>query len=295
MLDGGARMSTYVTSDAHGHLAALRRAVGASGFGEGDELYVLGDMIDRGPDPLGVISYVRNLPNTHVLMGNHEQLMLEAIGVVGHPKDGAFDLSGISAYDFGTWTDWTNNGGGTTLTQLERLCDEDFADVLSWVGGLPAFACVQAGERTYALTHAGIDPRMAGVWLGENPGADVCDPESLEELLEAQDPADLLWVRESFWGYHTGLVGADGKGAVVIAGHTPSVYLPSFAGIEPGEATDEEGRGKVVELGADEATGGVADRVDIDCAAACGFGAGRVGVMRLEDHACWYAAVEQGE
>lgn len=288
-------MSTYVTSDAHGHLAALRQAVEASGFGEGDELYVLGDMIDRGPDPLGVISYVRGLPNTHVLLGNHEQLMLDAIEAVGHPHDGFFDLSGISSYDFGIWTDWTNNGGGTTLTQLEQLGSEDYADVLSWVGGLATFACVRVGERTYALTHAGIDPRMAGVWMSENPGADPCDPEVLGELLEAQDPGDLLWVREAFWGFHTGLVGADGAGPVVIAGHTPSVYLPSFAGLEPGEATDEDGRGKVVELGADEETCGVADRVDIDCAAACGFGAGRVGVMRLEDHACWYATVEQGE
>ncbi len=295
MFVGGVRVSTYVTSDAHGHVAALRSAIELSGFGDRDELYVLGDMIDRGPDPLGVISYVRSLPNTHVLMGNHEQLMLDAIEAVGDPQNGAFDLSGISAYDFAVWTDWTNNGGGKTLEQLERLEPEAYAEVLAWVRSLDTYACVRAGERTYALTHAGIEARAAGVWLSENPDADLNDPEVISELLEAQDEGDLLWVREAFWGYHTGLVNAEGAGPVVVAGHTPSVYLPTFAGVEPEQATNEDGQGTVVELGADEQTAYVADRIDIDCAAACGFGAGRVGVMRLEDHACWYASIEEGE
>ena len=51
----------------------------------------------------------------------------------------------------------------------------------------------------------------------------------------------------------------------------------------------------MVPVGACTATGGVADRIDIDCSAAAGAGQGRVGVRRLEDGAVFYAAIEPGE
>lgn len=72
-------MATYITSDAHGHLRALDQALEQAAPGADDTVYVLGDMIDRGPEPVGVINLVRSLPNVHVLMGNHERLMLNAI------------------------------------------------------------------------------------------------------------------------------------------------------------------------------------------------------------------------
>ena len=72
-------MAIYVTSDAHGHVRALDEALSKISLTSDDTLYVLGDMIDRGPDPVGVIKLVRSLPNARVLKGNHEQIMLDAI------------------------------------------------------------------------------------------------------------------------------------------------------------------------------------------------------------------------
>lgn len=69
-------MAIYVTSDAHGHVRALDEALSKISLTSDDTLYVLGDMIDRGPDPVGVINLVRSLPNSRVLKGNHEQIML---------------------------------------------------------------------------------------------------------------------------------------------------------------------------------------------------------------------------
>ena len=65
-------MAIYVTSDAHGHVRALDEALSKISLTSDDTLYVLGDMIDRGPDPVGVIKLVRSLPNARVLKGNHE-------------------------------------------------------------------------------------------------------------------------------------------------------------------------------------------------------------------------------
>ena len=85
-------MATYITSDAHGHLHALDQALEQAAPGADDTVYVLGDMIDRGPEPVGVINLVRSLPNVHVLMGNHERLMLNAIEYGEAIQDKAYPL-----------------------------------------------------------------------------------------------------------------------------------------------------------------------------------------------------------
>jgi hypothetical protein len=81
--------STFVVSDVHGYLDDLREQLrGAGLIGDDDGwaggdavLWVLGDLVDRGPDGIGVVRLLRSLQEkapeqVHVLMGNHEALML---------------------------------------------------------------------------------------------------------------------------------------------------------------------------------------------------------------------------
>ena len=146
----------------------------------------------------------------------------------------------------------------------------------------------QAEPGDFVLVHAGINPgKAAGRYDGTL--------ESLDALLRAQTVEDHGWIRGEFWGQPTGLIDRQGRGPQVIAGHTPTVLLERFA-YQPCEPfTDEEGRGKIVELGATWDTGGVPDRVNIDCSAAAGPGQGRVGILRLDDGARFYATIEDGE
>lgn len=288
-------MAVYVTSDAHGHVRALDEVLSEVSLGAGDELYVLGDLIDRGPDPMGVVSLVRSLPNAHVLLGNHEDLMLLATAHSGSPRNGSFDLSGFGVDEFTGWTNWTMNGGGTTIDQLEQFGADEYADYMGWVSELPLYAVTQAGGRTFALAHAGISAGAALDWLSRNPGADTRDPETLLHLLAAQSREDLLWIRAEFWGCGTQLGRPDGTGPIVVAGHTPSPLLAVYAADDDVSCLTEDEKGTIVQLGACAATGGVPDRIDIDCAAASGYGAGRVGVLRLDDFATWFADVREGE
>ena len=57
---------------------------------------------------------------------------------------------------------------------------------------------------------------------------------------------------------------------------------------------EESGRGQIVRLGGED-TAGVHDRIDIDCAAATGSEFGRVGILRLDDGAEFYASILPGE
>jgi len=68
-------VATYVFTDIHGHAKPLRRILERIAPQDEDQFICLGDMIDRGPDPLGVIETVKTLPHVVVLQGNHEQML----------------------------------------------------------------------------------------------------------------------------------------------------------------------------------------------------------------------------
>ena len=288
-------MSIYVTSDIHGHVHALDEALNAAAPGDGDVVYVLRDLVDRGPDPLGVISLVRSIPGVRVLLGNHERLMLNAIAATGDPVDGEFSTARLDSSNFVDWLNWVQNGGSATASQLETLDAERYAEMLAWVAGLPLYDVVRAGERDFILTHAGINSADSQAWRADNPEADLSDHAVLENYLAQRDEEELLWVRDWFWGMPTGLVDSQGMGPVVVAGHTPSIYLSRHSDDMTSDFMTEDGSGKIVELGARPETGGVADRIDIDCAAAAGWPVGRVGILRLDDREAWYADVREGE
>lgn len=279
-------MAIYAISDIHGHVRALDEALSMASPGDDDQIYVLGDMIDRGPEPVAVIRRIRALPNVHVLMGNHERMLLDVL---------------LNTGEMDSFT-WALNGGFATATGLDKLDRDEYAETIDWMAALPLFAVADTPTRRYILVHAGIDAMEARAYLatagidatGES-GAAEATRDQLLDMLARQDPEVLLWTREEFWGVPTGLVGNDGTGPVVVAGHTPSIVLERYADETVGACTDEEGRGTVVPVGACAATGGVADRIDIDCSAAAGAPRGRVGMVRLDDGATWYAAIKDGE
>src|SRR5262249_52303647 len=95
---------TFAIGDIHGCHRALLELLAlcrARAQGQDHRFVFIGDYVDRGPDSRAVIATLRNLEqgapgNVVCLMGNHEELMLEAI-------------------DSGDPTWWLNNGGGETL------------------------------------------------------------------------------------------------------------------------------------------------------------------------------------
>jgi hypothetical protein len=140
--------STYVVSDVHGHLDDLRDVLLRTGLldsedrwaGGDADLWVLGDLVDRGPDGIGVIRLVRSLQeqapdSVRVLMGNHEALML---GCHLFPDTRFAQL-------------WVVNGGH--LEDQRGLTDDDVA----WLRALP----VLARTGGYLLMHSDTQDYLA--------------------------------------------------------------------------------------------------------------------------------------
>ena len=63
---------TYVMSDIHGMADLFKRMLEQIRFSDEDTLYIIGDMIDRGPDPAGILDFVMSHKNVTALRGNHE-------------------------------------------------------------------------------------------------------------------------------------------------------------------------------------------------------------------------------
>ena len=170
-------MATYVFSDVHGHRAALERALDRVSPSEDDRFFCLGDMIDRGPDPVGVLRVVRGLPNVTVLMGNHEDLMIDC---VNNPGDGLAAMN------------WGLNGGAMTSAGLSEIEDDEASELLGWVAGLPRWSSARVAGRLFLFVHAGV--RLGHVT------PEAWGDAAVETFFSSQDPEDLTWIREDFWG-----------------------------------------------------------------------------------------------
>jgi len=70
-------MKTAIIGDVHGALAPLEALVAKLAFTAGDRLVFVGDLVDKGPSPAGVVRFVRQLSETApyeviLIEGNHE-------------------------------------------------------------------------------------------------------------------------------------------------------------------------------------------------------------------------------
>jgi serine/threonine protein phosphatase 1 len=200
----------------HGRLDLLERLVAAIRADNASRepaevsIVLLGDIIDRGPNSAALVArcmaFTARSNRFMVLKGNHEAMMVDAIGG---------NLLALSL--------WLRHGGGPALLSwgvpdalvaagaspdlLRAARDHVPADVVQWLAELPLTWTL--GD--YLFVHAGVRP---GCGLAE------------------QKAEDLLWIRKDF------LESAADEGFVVVHGHSISddgvVVRPNRIGIDTG-------------------------------------------------------------
>jgi len=153
----------FAIGDIHGclsHLERLMEEIRPLLDPQEDTLVFLGDYIDRGPDPKGVVDLILQIKKEvrHVvcLKGNHEDMFLDWV------------LNGRN-YDL-----YLYNGGGSTIRSYSQ--DREFhlpAEHLDFFTSLRLYYETDK----YIFVHAGL---KAGVPLKE------------------QDPQEMIWIREEF-------------------------------------------------------------------------------------------------
>lgn len=127
-------MITAVFGDIHGCIDELKASMELVNTRNPDRYVFLGDYIDRGYDPVGVIDYIMNLQkekDVTALMGNHEDIMLKE---VRYEDD----------WDGTYWSQWCVNAVKFPLQQI------------IWIKKLPKW--FDDGKRFYC--HVGVDPTI---------------------------------------------------------------------------------------------------------------------------------------
>lgn len=71
---------TYCMSDLHGEKDLFDKMLEKIHFSFQDHLYILGDVIDRGPHGVELLEQIMASDNITMLLGNHEQMCLSASG-----------------------------------------------------------------------------------------------------------------------------------------------------------------------------------------------------------------------
>ncbi len=69
----------YIVADIHGCYAEFRELLAKINFSDSDELYVLGDAMDRGAEPIKVLQDMMARPNVFYILGNHDYAALAVL------------------------------------------------------------------------------------------------------------------------------------------------------------------------------------------------------------------------
>ncbi|QKD80843.1 serine/threonine protein phosphatase [Thermoleptolyngbya sichuanensis A183] len=127
--------------DVHGHYDGLMRLLEVIAPDARDQVYFLGDLIDRGPKSAQVVSFVRRQGYVS-LLGNHEQMLLE---VMPHGK---LSYQALQA--------WLFSGGQTTMQSYGKS-DDLLMEHVTWMRSLPTH--LDLGD--IWLSHAGMHPALS--------------------------------------------------------------------------------------------------------------------------------------
>jgi predicted phosphodiesterase len=86
---------TYVISDIHGYYEQYRMMLQKIRFNDNDVLYVLGDVVDWGANPVEVLRDMSKRPNVIPIMGNHEYYALEMLSIWKPERNFMCEFGGI--------------------------------------------------------------------------------------------------------------------------------------------------------------------------------------------------------
>ena len=136
----------YAMSDIHGYMGKYKIMLDKINFSDDDTLYIIGDIIDRGPKGIDILKEVMDKPNIHVLMGNHEHMMM---CYVDH----------IRAYDYGYNDDrmkdlWYQNGGEVTYNDYMNESKEMKEKIMNFIRNLPYDKIINVNGQYFILAHA---------------------------------------------------------------------------------------------------------------------------------------------
>ncbi|AWI06736.1 metallophosphoesterase [Clostridium drakei] len=186
-----------IIGDIHGQLSILKKLLENV---KDDNIYFVGDLIDRGIHGVETLQYVKN-KKYKIVLGNHEAMMLKY-------------LESKKEWDKQLWFD---NGGQETLFAYNQLSDQEQGEILCFIKRLPYYFYID--DIDILISHSGVN---ANAYFLKDSDANKAD---LKTLLNIQEPKDYLWSRHEEFIFNDNL---KEYSTVFVAGHTITKKIDFF-------------------------------------------------------------------
>lgn len=147
----------YAVSDIHGCYEEFLELLEKINFTDDDEMYILGDMMDKGPDPIALVQDLSVRANVYPLLGNHDYAALTVLRKFNTEITAENAEDHLSSEDMMSYMNWLSDGGSTTAEGFVKLDTEAREDVLEYLEDCSLYEEVTAGGREYVLVHAGLN------------------------------------------------------------------------------------------------------------------------------------------
>lgn len=201
-------MATYVMSDIHGKYEKYRRMIEKINLSDTDDLFILGDTVDRGEQPVAVLQDMMGRENVYPLFGNHDLLALDVLRKLSVEITEENASSHLDVRTMNELIDWLHDGGKTTLEEFQKLSKETQANVLDYMASFSLCETIDVGERTFILVHAGLGNFRNGKKLRDFTAV---------ELLGMRSDPDFRYFEDD--------------SVYVVMGHTPTLTITGKAEI----------------------------------------------------------------
>lgn len=126
-------------SDIHGMADLFEKMLERIGLSDEDRLYILGDMIDRGPDPARILDIVMESENIIALRGNHEDAFVDWYENVAE--------RGGYAYYYNTWD----------VLSADPVTRDKVPEYVHFMKHLPLYKKMKLGDTCYLMAHASTE------------------------------------------------------------------------------------------------------------------------------------------
>lgn len=185
----------YVMSDIHGAYEKYKKMLELIRFFAEDELYILGDVIDRGEGGIDILLDVMQRPNVHVLMGNHEDMAAVQFQYELRPE--SIKNLPLLQEIFSSWI--LHNGGRVTYDAFMKRTDEEKQQILQYIRSMPLHQSLTVNGQKYFLAHT-----IAETYAVEEAGG-----------LDKLTGYDYLWGEPDYEEVYA-------DDTIIVTGHTPT-------------------------------------------------------------------------
>lgn len=189
----------YVVADIHGSYEEYVELMQKIKLTDEDRLYILGDAVDRGPEPMKVLLDLLTRRNVIYIIGNHDYLLLYFIRKLGLELACTSNMSEDDILDFQAYLE---DGGLVTIEAFMKLSLAEKQAVYDFLENANVYDEMITDNKRYILVHAGITNFKE------------------EKTLDEYDVLDFICERADYSRRYF-----QDSNTYVITGHTPTMYI----------------------------------------------------------------------